>query len=292
MKLRELGTAGAMAAVVLLVGCASRVRRVTPPAGLPKPALVATKAELLERYSRQADGIRSLNAAVKMKAETGSAFAGVIKEYRQIGGYILAERPGWIRVIGQAPVVGSDIFDMVSDGKTFRMYIPSKKKFLVGPARLEHAGKNAVENLRPQPLYEAMLWEKIPATDPVVVEQEDEEQPLTRNYVLTVLRHVGENWEIDRRVWFDRSDLQVSRMEIFGAGGRLESDIRYSGWQAEAGGPLFPGQIVVKQPRGDYSLEIDVTRVRLNEEIPAERFQLKQPAGTELQEVGRSGGSR
>lgn len=281
---------GAMASLALLAGCAARVRRVTPPSGPPQPALVATKSDLAARYSRQAQAVRSLNAAVRMKAVTGSAFAGVVKEYREIGGYILAQRPGWIRVIGQAPVVGSDIFDMVSDGKTFRMYVPSKKRFVVGPARLERAGKNAVENLRPQPLYEALLWQPIPAQEPVVIEEDTEEQPLAKYYVLTALRHTGQDWEIDRRIWFDRSDLEVSRIEIFGESGRLESDFRYSAWQEQPGGVKFPAQVLVTEPQGDYRLEIDITKVRLNEEIPQDRFRLEQPPGTKLEDVGKTGG--
>lgn len=281
---------GAMASLALLAGCAARVRRVTPPSGPPQPALVATKSDLADRYSRQAQAVRSLNAAVRMKAVTGSAFAGVVKEYREIGGYILAQRPGWIRVIGQAPVVGSDIFDMVSDGKTFRMYVPSKKRFVVGPARLERAGKNAVENLRPQPLYEALLWQPIPAQEPVVIEEDTEEQPLAKYYVLTALRHTGQDWEIDRRIWFDRSDLEVSRIEIFGESGRLESDFRYSAWQEQPGGVKFPAQVLVTEPQGDYRLEIDITKVRLNEEIPQDRFRLEQPPGTKLEDVGKTGG--
>jgi outer membrane lipoprotein-sorting protein len=290
VSLRRLTEVGAVLALALLAACASHTTRVTTPAGPPKPALTATKPELVTRYERQADAVRSLNAAVRLKTETGSAFAGVIKEYRQIGGFILAERPGWIRVIGQAPVVATDIFDMVSDGKTFRMYIPSKKKYLVGPARLEQAGKKAVENLRPQPLYDALVWEKLPAGAPVVVEEENQEQPAQRSYVLTVLRRAGTEWEIDRRIWFDRSDLEVSRVELFGSGGRLESDIRYGGWAAEAGGPEFPRRIVLWRPQDDYRLEIDVTRIRLNESIPPARFELKQPPGSERVEVGGSGG--
>lgn len=281
-----------MASLVLLAGCAARVRHVTPPSGPPQPALVATKSDLADRYSRQVQAVRSLSATVRMKAVTGSAFAGVIKEYREIGGYILAERPGWIRVIGQAPVVGSDIFDMVSDGKTFRMYVPSKKRFVVGPARLERAGKNAVENLRPQPLYEALLWQPIPTQEPVVIEEDNQEQPLAKYYVLTALRHTGQDWEIDRRIWFDRSNLEVSRIEIFGEGGRLESDFRYSGWQEQPGGVKFPAQVLVAEPQGDYRLEIDITKVRLNEDIPQDRFRLEQPPGTKLEDVGKTGGPR
>jgi len=277
--------------VALLSGCASRTRKVTPLASAPpKPALAASQQELVERYDRQAESVRTLHATVRLKAETGSAFAGVIKEYRQITAIVLAAQPSSVRVVGQAPVVGADIFDMVSDGQTFRMYVPSKKRFLVGPARLEQAGKKAIENLRPQPIFDALLWPKIGSDETVLLEQEFEEQPAEQDYVLTVLRRAGAAFEIDRRIWFDRADLDVSRIEIFGLGGRLESDIRYGAWSGEGGGPEFPRRIVLRRPNEDYRLEIDVTQVTLNQPIPPERFKLEQPAGSELVKVGENGG--
>ncbi|MDE3137202.1 MAG: hypothetical protein KGL59_11555 [Acidobacteriota bacterium] len=275
--------------VALFSGCASRATKVTPPATAPKPALVASQQELVERYNRQVEDVRSLHATVRLKAETGSAFAGVIKEYRQITAIVLAQGPSSIRMIGQAPVVGADIFDMVSDGQEFRMYVPSKKQFLVGPAKAEQAGKKAIENLRPQPIFDALLWPKIGPEETVVVEQEFEERPPERDYVLTVLRRSGERFEIDRRIWFDRADLDVDRVEIYGAGGRLDSDIRYGGWNGE---PAYPQQIVLRRPHEDYRLEIDVVRLTVNEAIPSKQFELEQPAGSTLVKVGESGGKQ
>jgi outer membrane lipoprotein-sorting protein len=260
---------------------------------VPRPALVASRQDLVRRYDDQAAAIRSLNAAVKLKAETGSAFAGVIKEYHEIDAFLLAERPAYIRVVGQAPVVGTDIFDMVSDGSTFRMYIPSKRKFLVGPARLERVSPKSIENLRPQPIFDALIWPRITTGEPVVIEEEGRAQPPARYYVLSVLRHAGGTLEMDRRIWFDRSDLRVVRVEIFGSAGRLESDVRYSNWSEPAGQVPFPGSIVLSRPHEDYHLAIEIKRVTLNRQIPAARFELKQPAGTELVEVGRqAGGTR
>lgn len=262
----------------------------TPPASAVKPALAASRQQLVERYDRQAMAVRTLHATVRLKAETGSAFAGVIKKYRRINAIVLAALPALIRVVGQAPVVGADIFDMVSDGKTFRMYVPSKKRFLEGPARLGQAGKKAIENLRPQPILDALLWPKIGSRETTVLEQEFREQPPERYYVLTVLRRSDRGFEIDRRIWFDRSDLEVSRIEIFGPGGRLESDIRYGAWNAGEGEPAFPQRIVLRRPNEDYRLEIDVTRLTLNRAIPPGRFHLAQPAGSKLVKVGESGG--
>ena len=60
-------------------------------------------------------------------------------------------------MIGQAPVVAKNIFDMVSDGEEFRIYIPSKNSFLVGPTTLVRPSKKPLENLRPQHIVEAIV---------------------------------------------------------------------------------------------------------------------------------------
>ena len=53
-----------------------------------------------------------------------------------------------------------------------------------------------------------------------------------RYYILTLLREMeGGKLEIARKIWYDRADLRVSRVQLFGAGGKLDSDIVYSDWQ-------------------------------------------------------------
>ncbi len=288
MSGRDLAALVCAGMLAFTAGCASRTQRVAVPA--PLPARRASLTELVTLYNRQASAVRTLSAAVRMEAETGSAFSGVIKEYREIGGFIVAAQPSSIRVVGQAPVVGSDLFDMVSDGKTFRMYIPSKKRFLVGPASLEQVGKKPLENLRPEPLLQALLWPGIPPEQPVVVEQEIAQNPLARDYVLTVMKGEGQSLAVERRIWFDRADLRVSRIEIFGSSGRLESDIHYSDWTGPSGEPPFPREIRLSRPREDYSLRIRINRLTLNQPVPASRFELAQPAGTTLVRVPAAGG--
>jgi outer membrane lipoprotein-sorting protein len=263
--------------------------------------LDADQRQLVDSYNRQADAVRGLNASVQMSPTAGSAYSGVIHQYHQVSGFVLAARPALIRVIGQAPVVGTNIFDMVSDGQMFRIFIPSKNEFLVGPTQLERATKNPIENLRPQHLLDAFFWTPIRPGEPVIVEQVDE-APL-RYYALSVLRGSAPNFELERKIWFDRTDLRVSRIQIFGPSGRLDSDISYSDWQdvppptpqatgAPANGqsaatPLnFPRALQIVRPQQDYELSLIITKLALNGDIPPDRFSLTQPAGTELVDLG------
>jgi len=275
-----------IATVTVASGCAVSEKKVIPPAQAG-PLLEATRAELIQKYNRQASAIQSLNARVTLKATAGSQYTGVVEQYHEVNGFILAQRPAKIRVIGQAPVVGKNIFDMVSDGETFRILIPSKNRFITGPAKFEKPAEKPIENLRPQHLVDALFWAEIQADAPVLFEESDEGN--RRSYVLTILRNSSggdKNLEIETRIRFDRADLQVSEIENFGTGGKLESVVHYTQWQP-AGETWFPRSILVDRPHDGYSLAIEVAKLTLNEEMTPQQFRLEQPPGTELVEVGK-----
>ncbi len=286
-----------LAAVTFLAGgCAVSKKRAVPPAQV-RPALEATPEQLTAGYNQLARAVRSLNAGVELVPVAGSSYSGVIEEYHDVSGFILAQKPAHVRVIGQAPVLAKNVFDMVSDGETFRIFIPSKKKFIVGLTALERPTKKPIENLRPQHLLDALFWPEIRAGEPVLFEEFNADP--ARYYVLTLLRGAAP-LEVARKIWFDRADLSLARLQFYGPGGRLVSEIRYADWQpagagaaAEPGGPRYPRHIWLARPHDDYQLEVRVTRLTLNEEIAAERFRLEQPPGTELVRVGESeGGTR
>ena len=273
---------------VLASGCAVSQKRAIAPAQI-RPALTASKEQLIAAYNQQARAVRSINAAVELMPVAGSTYSGLIEEYHDVSGFILAV-PEKIRVIGQAPVLAKNIFDMTSDGTVFHIFIPSKNKFLVGPTNLDRPSDKPIENLRPQHILDALFWPPIESGQPVVAE-EAEASP-DRYYVLTLLRQGNEGLEIGRKVWFDRADLRVSRVQIYGPGGRYDADITYSDWQSatasDASGaaagpvPLFPRMIHIRRPQQDYALTVSITRLSANGKITDDRFDLAQPAGTEL----------
>jgi outer membrane lipoprotein-sorting protein len=248
--------------------------------------------------------VRSLNAGIELNPVAGSTYTGIIEEYHEVQGFILAQKPARIRVIGQAPVVPKNIFDMVSDGETFRIFIPPKNRFIVGPAGLERRSKKPIENLRPQHLVDALFWAELPASKLVLFEEFDDwprgaEAAPGRYYILTLLRE-ARGLEISRKVWFDRSDLSLARIQVYAPSGHLAADIHYTDWQPAQEAPAGPGasQGVVRYPRhirlfrpdDDYQLDLRITKLTLNEQIAADRFQLDQPPGTELVRVGERGG--
>jgi len=289
-------------------GCAVSQKTVVKPGNAPVPLLTADKDDLIGRYNQQAQAVTSLNATVSMKLTAGSAYSGVIEQYHEVNGFLLASKPANIRVIGQAPVVAKNIFDMVSDGQSFHIYIPSKNEFIEGPDNLTRQASKPIENLRPQHLVDALLWEPIENRSPVLFEEASE--GTGRYYILTVIRAAsGENatkqsatgsseWEISRKVWFDRTNLQIARVENLAPDGKVASDVHYSNWLVTAaspgasnptaatepagGGIMYPRQISISRPSDDYQLQIEIKKLAINESVSADRFVLAQPPGTKL----------
>lgn len=278
-------------------GCGARsgvTKTTTVPAAIRPVAREASQEELLDRYNSFAHALRSLNATVELKPTAGSRYSGVIDEYHEVKAFVLASRPYEIRMIGQVPVVGKTVFDMASDGQNFEVSIPSRNKFLVGPVALERPAAKPIENLRPQHLVEALLWPEIRKEEVVLVEEFNDEA--ARYYVLTVLRG-GYRSEILRKIWFDRSDLSVVRLQNYGPRGALLSDARYGNWQpadavnspaGSSGGADYPRSIRIDRPHDEYMLDLTVTHVVINEPIETARFLLAAPEGAEIVKVNEA----
>jgi hypothetical protein len=90
---------------------------------------------------------------LNMSASVGSLYEGEIKDYATLGGFILFQKPDSIRIRGLDPVMHITVFDMVSAGDKFRIYIPSKNQFIEGinsvPVSSNNKSNNKLETLRP-----------------------------------------------------------------------------------------------------------------------------------------------
>lgn len=307
MAKRRLQIAGLVLVILPLLGfpgCRVKTTRQLPPEKV-LPLETATLEELLARLRQQAQAVHSINAVAELVPSTGSAYSGVIEEYHDVRAFVLAQQqPGGsagngaggaagrqIRMIGQAPVVRKNVFDMVADDESFQIFLPTKNKFLVGPTRLERRSAKPIENLRPQHLLEA-LFLSAPAPDPLTaLFLEENEFEGRRYYAVTEItrkdpRTQAESalWRVTRKWWFDRTDLALVRVQRFDAGGLLVADIHYAQWREESGVP-FPHEIELVRPQDDYRLRLIIKQVRLNEPLAAEKFKLEKPPGVEVVEL-------
>jgi outer membrane lipoprotein-sorting protein len=284
-----LDTAKALSGISLLAlllaapGCAVRKETHVHPPGQTPPALDANLADLVTKINSWSGAINTLTATVDLEPTAGSVYTGVIKEYHDVKGFILLQKPSMLRIQGQAPVVRTTIFDMVSNGEEFRLSIPTKQKFIIGKTSYQHPAKNALENLRPQHILQALLVPAVDAEQETVFRENlDERAEAKRFYVVTVVEPLQDRHVVLRRkVWFDRTDLELARVQFFDPSGTCTEDVEYSAYQ-NFSAIHYPTHIKLNRPQDDYEVTLTIEKATFNQPIAAEKFDLKKPDGAEL----------
>jgi outer membrane lipoprotein-sorting protein len=270
-----------------LSSCLARRRAISGRGGTPTPnLLVADKASLVEAVLRQYNAIHDFNATVDMVPALGSAEKSKITEFKDVRAFILFRKPAFIRVIGLYPVVRSKAFDMVSDGTDFRLYLPSKNRFITGRNEIVAPSQNKLENLRPEHILNALLVRPVNTTqDKLLLENFTDED--NAFYILHEVRESSDGQlHLERTIWFNRVNLQLARQLIFDSNGNILSDDRYSQWRAYDNVP-FPKHIEINRPRDEYGVVIDIVKMDINKGVSEDKFVLEQPPGTTLQIVGQ-----
>ena len=252
-----------------------------PVAEQALPAKTASLEDLIQGINQTAQRIQAIKLTVIYQLTGGSINTGEISNYRETDGFVLARRPSWIRLIGQAFKV--KVFDMVSDGKQFRIHVPSKNKFILGRNDQEIRGRKDVPiNLRPQHIFQALI------IDPVTADRsenmrvlEEEQEGKHKYYVLSIIGPAKEGvGSLRRKLWIDRFDLRLVRQKLYDEG-RMVSDINYREFKDFEGGD-YPSVIDFTRPQEDYSLRMRISKAVMNETLRDEQFVLEQPDGTEL----------
>lgn len=272
-------------------GCISR-KRVVPTEQRPLPARTVSRDDLLSGLEEKSKQVRTLQATVALDASGGALTTGVLTEYRQTKGYILVDRPSHIRIKAQAPLALATVFDMVSDGNQYRVSIPIKNKFIIGNANSRGTEKNPILNLRPQHIVNALFVDVMPYLSNEQVRSTLEEAAEGRRsyYVFTFINVAERAAQIIEKLWIDRTDLQVTRKQIFGKDGKVDTDVQYSGYQRQ-GDVAFPSVILIQRPNDDYSLKITFQKTSVNEKLTDDAFILERPQGAELVQQAEGSGT-
>lgn len=249
----------------------------------------ATKQDLIGYINSEAGKIQSMQATVDIDTAVGGAKKGRVTEYEQIRGFVLARKPEMLRMIGLYPIVRNRAFDMVSDGHDFKLWIPTKNRFVVGRNDVMSPNPTQpLENLRPQIIYEALLLHEIGPGETAILENGTEtvtdekgrqrEQP---DYVIDVIRSHGDDSWLSRKVIFSRTDLHPNRQLIYDELGTLVTDARYSDYK-DYSGLNFPSKIEIKRPEEEYDITLTILKPGLNQPLTDDKFVLEQPAGAQV----------
>jgi outer membrane lipoprotein-sorting protein len=278
-----------------LAGCLFRSRKVQPPLGAG-PLKNATQQELIAYINTQAAKVQTIQATVDIDTSVGGAKKGKITDYQQIRGYVLVRKPSMLRMVGLAPIVRTTAFDMVSDGRDFKLSIPPKSRFVVGLNDVEtHSLTQPLENLRPKHIYDALLIREIAPNEVAVMETETEivivdkkhrrEQP---EYVIDVIRQAGQGWVLSRKIVFNRSDLLPHRQTLYDDQGEIATDAMYEDYR-DQNGVSFPWQIEISRPKEEYDITLTLVKLDLNGPLGDDKFVLAQPPGAEVIHLDKVG---
>ena len=289
----------ALLVVLPLTGCLFRSRRVERQISTA-PLKSATQAELLDYINSQAAKIKSLQATVDIDTSVGGVKKGKVIDYQQIRGYILARKPSMLRMIGLLPIVRNKAFDMVSDGRDFKLWIPPKNRFVIGRNDVEtHNPEQPMENLRPQHIYEALILREIDPQNEIAVMQNSFEmvtdakhhQVQQADYEIEVIRKGERGWFLSRKIIFSRTDLLPHRQLVYDQDGNLATDSRYEGYK-DYDGLNFPSQIEIWRPQEEYDITLTIIKLQLNEPLSDEKFALAQPSGAQVVHLDQPQASR
>ncbi len=280
--------------ILPLTGCLTHERPVEPRA-VANNLKEASPAELLDKINSQAAKIKTLQATVAITTSVGGERKGKITDYPDISGYVLVRKPTMLRMIGLVPVVRSHLFDMVSDGKQFKLSIPSKGKFVVGSGDVIQPSEQPLENLRPQHILDALLLPAIDSEKEIAVTvistekvrlASSKKEVDQANYVVLVLDRDADGWYLKRRIIFSREDLTPHRQIVYNRKGVIVTDAKYENF-SDHDGVNFPNVIQILRPKEEYSIQLTIEKLTLNGPLTDEQFSLAQPPGSLLQDLDK-----
>jgi len=257
------------------------------------PLKTASQKELIDFVNGEAARVQSILATVDIDASAADAKNGRVIDYKEIRGYILARKPAMLRMKGLMPLVRNTAFDMVSDGKEFKLWIPPRNKFVVGENNDDnYQPDKRLENMRPQYIYDALLLPEIGPDEVAVMENGYEtvldarkhrvEQP---DYRLLVVRKGRNGDYLSRRIQFSRTDLLPYRQMIYDQEGNVATDARYHDYK-DYDGTSFPTTIEIERPRENYDITLNILKLEVNKPLTDDQFALEQPPGAEVVRLG------
>lgn len=267
-------------------GCVFRTRPVEEQYS-KVPLKETTQQGLIDSINQQSEAMKSLKATVDIDSSAGGLKKGQVTDYKEIRGYILARKPDWLHMIGLMPIVRTTAFDMVSDGRDFKLWIPPRNKFVIGKDEASAPMTDQpMESIRPQNIYEALLIRPIdPNLEIAVLENGYEmlhdskgRRVLQDDYELTVIKKFGDGWRLSRKIFFSRTDLKPYRQDFYSEDGKVATDAKYVQYK-DYDGFNFPSRIEIYMPQQEYDLILNMLKVEINTPLKDEQFVLAQPPG-------------
>jgi outer membrane lipoprotein-sorting protein len=294
MRIKQAFAAIFVCMAPALTGCLSHTRTV-PRTHAPDVVLDATLDQLTNQVNSRFEAVQSMNASVQIVATTGGGRIGQEKDSLSFGGYIFVRKPEDLRVILRVPILGSQALDMVSVGKTWKLWIPPRNRAMEGTSEITKPSKNGLENLRPAVFFDSLLVRGLGpdqivslTSDIRIVDNSNKkkmdivEEP---DYDLEILSQpVGHISRTVRVIHLSRENLLPYRQDIYDSAGNIVTKAFYSNYQ-KFGDIPFPTKIIIRRPLDQYSLTLTFSKVAFNQKMEDDQFDLKIPESVPIQKM-------
>jgi outer membrane lipoprotein-sorting protein len=276
-----------------LTGCLTHIRAV-PKTHPPEVVMSATLDQLLSQVDSRFNQFQTINATVEIVASEGGARQGQIKEFPSFSGFIFLRKPEHLRVLMRLPILGSQALDMVSDGKTWKLWVPPKKIAMTGTSEAPDPTQHGLDSLRPKVIFDSLLVRGLAPDQVVDMTQDSRVMPDPKDkkqlieepdYELTILEPPqGQTAHTLRVIHIGRSTLLPYQQDLYDENGHVVTQAFYSNYQT-FGDIQFPMKIEIKRPQDQYGLAITITKLTLNQKIEDDQFDLKFPEGVPIKTV-------
>ena len=278
-----------LACVFTAAGCGVKQERiidVSPKLLAARTADLDDLLAIVNQYEKISDLTHS---GMKATLTLGKWESGSQEEYRSAPGYILLRRPSSLHLVIQNPVIyRTAIFEAVSDGDEFSAWLRDTNKVYKGrnsAKKLVSDDRPAGIPLRPDHLYGAVIPAEIDLAEPGLrISFEESADKIAKYYILSVYREgVLPLIHVSRRIWIERSQLAISRIQSFDESGRLTGDVEYSE-MTPVDGFFLPIKIDLARPEDGYSLALEFTNGswNVNSGLGDDSFVLPPREGTEI----------
>jgi hypothetical protein len=227
---------------------------------------------------------------MEIQASALNSKEGFAKDYTSVHAILLLSSRTSVRLHVLVPVIGTTLLDLSSDGKTFGLWIPAKKRFIQGSeSSPTKVSARPFENLRPSQIFDWLLPREILGNDEIVLETNDTallEIPKKRVllhpvYELHLFVPNGDRLRPDRRITFSRDDLNPYQQFIYDADGNTTTAVTYLDYK-EFDGVLFPTRVTVKLLQEEVEINFQIENVAINKPLEDAQFKFTPPAGSEI----------
>ena len=110
------------------------------------------------------------------------------------------------------------------------------------------------------------------------------EQP---DYEIDVIRGLGADSWLSRKIIFNRETLLPDRQLIYDQAGALVTDALYSNYK-DYDAITFPSKIEIKRPQEEYDITLNVVKLDMNKPLRDNTFVLEQPPGVQVIHLDRN----